>query len=72
MHIFTDTNFDFLKWRWYAIALSWLIIIAGAVVLLTRGIPLGIEFAGGTSVIVQFEKDVSDEQVRSALAQNYS
>ena len=59
MHIFKNTNFDFLKWRWQAIALSWLIIVAGAVVLFTRGIPLGIEFAGGTSVIVQFEQATS-------------
>ena len=56
MHIFKDTHFDFLRWRWHAIALSWIVIIAGAVVFMTKGIPLGIEFAGGTAVI----------QVRSA------
>jgi preprotein translocase subunit SecF len=33
--------------------------------------PLGIEFAGGTAVIVQFEQPVSIEQVRSALEQNF-
>src|SRR5258707_321485 len=54
MHIFKDTRFDFLRWRWHAIALSWLIIIAGVVVFLTKGIPLGIEFAGGTAVILEF------------------
>ena len=31
MHIFKNTNFDFLRWRWHAIALSWVIIIAGIV-----------------------------------------
>ena len=63
MHIFKDTHFDFLKWRWHAIALSWIIIIAGAVVFLTKGIPLGIEFAGGTAVIVKFEQPTSVQQV---------
>ena len=54
MHIFKNTNFDFLRWRWHAIALSWVVIIAGLFVLFTKGLPLGVEFAGGTSVIAQF------------------
>jgi len=29
MHIFKHTTYDFLRWRWHAIALSWIIIIAG-------------------------------------------
>ncbi len=67
MHIFKNTHFDFLRWRWHAIALSWAIIIAGAVVFFTKGIPLGIEFAGGTAVIVKFDQPVSAQAVRSAL-----
>ena len=51
MHIFNHPNFDFLRWRWHAIALSWVIIIAGAITLATKGIPRGVEFAGGTVVI---------------------
>ena len=50
MHIFKNTTFDFLKWRFHAIVLSWAVIIAGVFVFFTKGIPLGIEFAGGTSV----------------------
>ena len=71
MHIFKHTNFDFLRWRWQAIALSWIIIIAGIVVLMTKGIPLGIEFAGGTAVIVQFDQPASVQQVRSALDKSF-
>jgi preprotein translocase subunit SecF len=67
MHIFKHTNFDFLRYRWHAIALSWIIIIAGAVTFWTKGIPLGIEFAGGTAVIVQFEQPTSVQQVRASL-----
>jgi preprotein translocase subunit SecF len=71
MHIFKHANFDFLRWRWHAIALSWVIIIAGAVTFATKGIPLGIEFAGGTSIIVQFERVTSVRQVRSALDKTF-
>ena len=29
MHILKNTNFDFVRWRWHAIALSWIIMLAG-------------------------------------------
>jgi preprotein translocase subunit SecF len=71
MHIFKHTNYDFLRWRWHAIVLSWVVILAGGVVFFTKGIPLGIEFAGGTAVIVQFDQPTSEQQVRSALDKSY-
>jgi preprotein translocase subunit SecF len=71
MHIFKKTSYDFLRWRWHAIAMSWVIIIAGIVTLATKGIPLGVEFAGGTSVIVQFDKPPSIEQVRASLDKTF-
>jgi preprotein translocase subunit SecF len=71
MHIFKHTNYDFLRWRWHAIALSWVIIVAGAITFATKGIPLGIEFAGGTAVIVQFDQPTSVQQVRQALDKSF-
>ncbi len=71
MHIFKDTHFDFLRWRWPAISVSWIIIIAGLVTIMTKGIPKGVEFAGGTVVITQFDQPVSVEQVRSALDKSF-
>jgi len=71
MHIFKNTNFDFLRWRWHAIALSWLVIIAGAIVFFTKGMPLGIEFAGGTAVIMKFDQPVPIDQVRAAVAKTF-
>ena len=71
MHIFKNTTYDFLRWRWQAIGLSWVIIIAGAVMFATRGIPLGIEFAGGTAVVAQFDQTPSVQQVRTALDRHY-
>ena len=71
MHIFKNTNFDFLRWRWHAVALSWIIIIAGIVTLATKGIPKGVEFAGGTVVIEDFDRSVSVQEVREALDRNF-
>jgi preprotein translocase subunit SecF len=67
MHIFKNPQFDFLRWRWHAIILSWVVIIAGLVKVATTGLPLGVEFAGGTVVITQFDQPVTVQQVRSGL-----
>ena len=71
MHLFKKTHFDFLRWRWYAIGLSWVIIIAGVAVIAVKGLPLGIEFAGGTTVIAKFDREPSIEQVRAALDRTF-
>jgi preprotein translocase subunit SecF len=68
MHFFKTPHFDFLRWRWFAIGLSWAIIIAGLVVIKTKGLPLGVEFSGGTIVIVQFDQQPPESAaVRNAL-----
>jgi preprotein translocase subunit SecF len=67
MALFQNANYDFIKWRWHALALSSVVIVAGLAYGLTRGIPLGIDFSGGTIVVVQFEQPVSDDQVRTAI-----
>src|SRR5438874_13609046 len=71
MHIFKNTHYDFLRWRWHAIALSWIIISAGIVTLATKAIPKGVEFAGGTVVIIEFDRPTSVQQVRTALDKSY-
>lgn len=71
MHILNKTNIDFMRWRWHAVALSWVVILAGLGVTFTKGIPRGIEFAGGTSVIMQFDQAPSDDAVRTALNQHF-
>ncbi len=67
MHIFKNTNFDFLRWRWQAMALSAIVIAAGLAMILTRGIPLGVEFSGGTNLIIRFTSPVTEDQIRTAL-----
>ena len=71
MHIFKNTNYNFMRWRWWALGLSTAVVLAGVAVMLTKGIPLGVEFAGGTVVVTQFEQQVSVEQVRGAMQQAF-
>src|SRR5688572_5497100 len=68
MQIFTNANYNFIRWRWHAIILSLVVIGAGGVVMATRGLQLGIDFSGGTSLVVKFEQNVTEEQVRDAVA----
>lgn len=68
MAIFKNPNFDFLRWRWPAVGLSMLIIVSGAVaVAMQGGLALGIDFSGGTIVIVQFEAPTTEDAVRGAI-----
>jgi preprotein translocase subunit SecF len=68
MQIFKSPNFNFVRWRWHAIALSLVVIIFGLVMVSQRGLPLGVEFEGGTIVILKFDQMPELERVRGALA----
>ena len=67
MHIFNHPNFDFIKWKWHAIAVSWIIILIGGFVIWTKGMPKGVEFSGGTIVILKFDQPPNVDQIRAAL-----
>jgi len=68
MQIFKNANYDFIRWRWHALVLSSAVIIGGlTLALLRNGLPLGIDFTGGTIVVLRFDQTVSDAAVRRAL-----
>ena len=67
MQIFTNPNYDFVRWRWHAIALSLLVILAGVAVMWKDGIRLGVDFEGGTIVIAKFDQMPPLERIREAL-----
>jgi len=69
MQILSKTNYNFIRWRWHALALSLLIIAAGIATIVARGgVPLGVDFTGGTVVRVRFERSVTAGDVRNAVA----
>ena len=68
MRFLSNPNFNFLKWRWHAIGLSAIVILAGIATVIARGgLPLGVDFSGGTVIVVQFTQPVGEDQVRNAL-----
>ena len=68
MRIFANPNYNFIKWRWHALIFSLAIIWIGvATIFLKGGIPLGIEFTGGTQVEVQFDQPTGEDVVRRAV-----
>jgi preprotein translocase subunit SecF len=67
MQIFDNPNFNFIRWRWHAIALSLVVILAGVAVMATRGLPLGVDFKGGSILILKFDRAVTEDAVRNAL-----
>ena len=68
MRILSDTNIDFLRWRWHALVLSLVIIGAGLVSIITQGPRLGIDFTGGTQIHLKFAQPVTEDTVRNSLA----
>jgi preprotein translocase subunit SecF len=67
MHIFTNPNFNFLRWRWPSLILSAAVIAAGVAMIATSGLPRNVEFEGGMNLVLKFAQPVSEEQLRRAI-----
>lgn len=65
--LMSSINFDFLSKRKIAYIFSSLIIIIGIVSLITRGLNFGVDFSGGRTYIIRFDKDVKVNEIRNAL-----
>src|SRR5918995_6304505 len=70
MDIFKNPNYDFVRWRWHAIALSIVVILAGMATIATRGLAKGVDFEGGTIVILKFSPPKAIQDVRAALSEH--
>ena len=68
MEFFRNPNIDFLGKKWYFLAFSLVFSVAGVLsMLFWHGIPLGVDFRGGTLVYVKFSHPPDDNAIRSAL-----
>jgi preprotein translocase subunit SecF len=67
MQLFVDTNYNFVKWRWYAVAFSTLFVLVGIGFYLKNGINWGIDFAGGANIVLKFKGPVPVDRLRTDL-----
>ncbi|CAG5009155.1 Protein translocase subunit SecD [Dyadobacter sp. CECT 9275] len=65
---FKDNHFDFVSQRRRFYIISTVIIVIGIGSFIFKGFGLGIDFKGGRSYVVRFEKAVETDQLRSALS----
>jgi preprotein translocase subunit SecF len=63
-----DINLDFVGKRAFFVALSTAINIAAIVLLFTRGLNYGVDFAGGSVAQVEFTTRTNGDAIRKALA----
>ena len=67
MRFFGKTNIDFMGKRnlWYLVSGS--MIVIGMISLAFKGVDFGIDFLGGTELVVRFQQPVSISDVRAAM-----
>jgi|TARA_Y100000294_G_scaffold91448_1_gene85193 preprotein translocase SecF subunit len=69
MRFLSETKIDFLGARRFGFVISGALLLTGMISLfLQNGPKLGIDFTGGTRVMVKFDKSVEISSVRDALA----
>jgi len=67
MRFFHNLNIDFLSIRKRYYMMSAVLIVAGFSFLLIKGLPLGVDFKGGTEILVRFQNPVDIQSVRESM-----
>ena len=68
MRIIKDTNVNFIGMRKIAMLSSSILIIIGIVALIINGPNYGVDFTGGTSLQLKFDKSVNIGEIRNILS----
>jgi preprotein translocase subunit SecF len=59
----------FLKYRYYALALSFALLVFFVTVIVIRGgMPMGVDFVGGVKIIARFESGANESKIRKTLS----
>lgn len=71
-NLFTNLNFNFIKYRKVAYVTSTALLTLGVVAtFMIGGLNLGVDFKGGRSYIVEFKNDVVASDLKETLADNF-
>lgn len=65
MRFFENLNYNFLGKRKIAYAISGAFFLIGVIAAVTRGFQFGIDFKGGSEIVLQFEKPINITVVRT-------
>jgi preprotein translocase subunit SecF len=70
MHLFRDSHIDFMKYRKFWIVVSLALVAVGIFSVFVHGkLNIGIDFAGGTQLTLQFAEEPEIDRLRGVLAQ---
>jgi len=68
VEFFKNTNFDFLAKKWYFLTFSLIFSVAGLIsIIFWHGIPLGVDFRGGTIVDVRYSHTPDANAIHSEI-----
>jgi len=62
-----NTNLDFMRWRNIALILSIIVTLGSIALVAVRGLNLGVDFVGGQSIQVAFDRPVPIEDIRGLV-----
>ncbi len=74
MELFGKVSIDWLKLKWYFLAFSMIFSVAGLIKMgvnwasIGSPVPLGVDFKGGTQVLVKFEQVPDINRIRQAVS----
>ncbi|MCS6819463.1 MAG: protein translocase subunit SecDF [Chitinophagales bacterium] len=69
MNLFKNFNYDFIGKRKISYAISGTLVVLSLISCIFFGFDLGVDFKGGRSYVVKFDKDVTTAEVSKAIAQ---
>lgn len=68
MELFRTTNIDWLGKKWLFLGFSLIFSVAGVISMIAwHGIPLGVDFKGGTQIRVSFASTPNEDHIRQAM-----
>ncbi len=70
-NLFKNINYNFIAKRKYSYWFSGIVTLIGIISLAVNGLNYGVDFEGGRSYVVDFQKNISTEEVRSVLTKTF-
>ena len=64
------TNFDFLKYKKFFILVSASLVFFSFILIFSKGLNLGVDFKGGTTIEIRLEKKIDIEKIRNSLSKS--